>query len=47
MQIAELSTKAGNPAQARTYFQKLLDTYPRDQRGYMVKRKLAELDAHP
>ena len=47
VQIAELSLKAGNPAQARTYFQKLLDTYPRDQRGYMVKRKLAELDAHP
>ncbi len=43
VQIAELSIDAGNPAQARTYFQKLLDTYPRDQRGYMVKRKLAEL----
>lgn len=47
VQIAALSLKAGDPAQARAYFQKLLDTYPRDQRGYMVKRKLAELDAHP
>ncbi len=47
VQIAALSLKAGDPAQARAHFQKLLDTYPRDQRGYMVKRKLAELDAHP
>ena len=43
VQIAVLSLEAGSPAQARVYFQKLLDTYPRDQRGYMVKRKLAEL----
>lgn len=47
VQIATLSTQAGDRAQARTYYRKLLDTYPRDQRGYMVKRKLAELDAHP
>lgn len=47
VQIATLSTQAGDLAQARTYYRKLLDTYPRDQRGYMVKRKLAELAASP
>lgn len=47
VQIAELSVEAGKPAQARVYYQRLLDTYPRDQRGYMVKRRLAELAAHP
>lgn len=43
VQIAELSLQAGETAQAGAYYQKLLDTYPRDQRGYLVKRKLAEL----
>lgn len=47
VQIGELSAQAGEDVQARAYFQKLLDTYPRDQRGYMVKCKLAKLDAHP
>jgi len=43
VQIAALSARAGETAQARAHYQKLLDTYPRDQRGYMVKQRLAEL----
>ncbi|MBX3749300.1 MAG: tetratricopeptide repeat protein [Opitutaceae bacterium] len=43
VQIAELSVQAGDPAQARAHYQKLLDTYPRDQRGYMVKQRLQAL----
>jgi ABC-type glycerol-3-phosphate transport system substrate-binding protein len=43
VQIAEVSALLGDTAQARTYYEKLLANYPRDQRHYMVRQKLAAL----
>ncbi|QYM78644.1 hypothetical protein K0B96_15270 [Horticoccus luteus] len=44
VQIAELSRAAGNVAQARTFYEKLLREFPRDQRHYLVRQRLMELD---
>jgi hypothetical protein len=44
IQIAEVSAIAGDVKQARIFYQKLLDGFPRDQRRYMVQQKLAALD---
>ncbi|MBK8856114.1 MAG: tetratricopeptide repeat protein [Opitutaceae bacterium] len=44
VQIAEVSVIAGDVEQARTFYQKLLDGFPRDQRRFMVQQKLAALD---
>ena len=44
VQIAEVSVIAGDVKQARIFYQKLLDEFPRDQRWYMVQQKLAALD---
>ncbi len=44
VQIAEVSSLLGRTAQARTFYEKLLAEFPRDQRHYMIRRKLADLD---
>ena len=43
VQIAEVSVITGDLKQARAFYQKLLDGFPRDQRRYMVQQKLATL----
>jgi len=43
VQIAEVSSLLGDTTQARSYYEKLLAEYPRDQRHYMVRQKLAAL----
>ncbi len=43
VQIAEISVLTGDATQARAFYQKLLGNFPRDQRCYAVKQKLAAL----
>jgi hypothetical protein len=44
VQIAELSREAGQIAQAREFYAKLLHEFPRDQRHTMVQQRLAALE---
>ncbi len=43
VQIAEVSVLAGDKAQAKVFYAKLLAEFPRDQRHYMVQQKLKAL----
>lgn len=43
VQIAELSRLQGLNAQAGSYYEQFLQEFPRDQRHYMVKQRLAAL----
>ena len=43
VQIAEISALAGADAQAAVFYQKLLDSFPRDQRCFTVREKLKVL----
>jgi len=43
VQIAEVSSLGGDIAQAKAFYDKFLDEFPRDQRHYMVGQKLAAL----
>lgn len=45
VQIAELSREGGQTAVARTYYEKVLRHYPIDPRGYMIRQKLAGIEA--
>ncbi len=43
VRIGELARLTGKPALAREYYQRLLDTFPRDRRRLMVMENLASL----
>lgn len=47
VQIAELARRTGEAASAREYYLRFLRDYPRDNRDYLVRQRLAALDAAP
>lgn len=47
VQIAEIARRDGDTALAREYFHRFLHDHPRDNRDYLVRQRLADLDAAP